>query len=57
VIPHPIFTLFAAVLLAAAWAMVGERSTHERLCAAARLLFNCAMVVTGGAWLMRLIHG
>jgi hypothetical protein len=54
---HPLFTLLVAALLSMAMAMVGERSTHERLCVAARLLFNCALVVTGGAWLMRLIHG
>ena len=54
---HPLFTLLAAALLSMAMAMVGERSTHERLCAAARLLFNCAVAVIGGAWLMHLIHG
>jgi hypothetical protein len=55
--PHPIFTLLAAVLLSMAMAMVGERSLRERLCVAARLLFCCVMTTLGGSWLMRLIHG
>jgi hypothetical protein len=54
---HPAFTLLAAVLLSMAMAMVGERSTHERLCVAARLLFNCAVAMIGGGWLMHLLHG
>ena len=55
--PHPMFTLLAAVLLSMALAMVENRSLRERLCVATRLLFCCAMTVLAGAWLMRLLHG
>ena len=55
--PHPIFTLLAAVLLSLALAMLDDRSLRERLFVATRLLFLCAVTTLGGAWLMRLIHG
>jgi hypothetical protein len=55
--PHPLFTLLAAVLLSMAMAMVGELSPRERLCVAARLLSCCALTTLGGSWLMHLIHG
>jgi hypothetical protein len=55
--PHPIFTLVAAVLLALALAMVEDRSPRERLSVAARVFVCCAVVTLGGGWLMYLIHG
>jgi hypothetical protein len=55
--PHPIFTLLAALLLALAMAMLEDRTTRERLYVAARVLLCCALSMAGGGWLMRLIHG
>ncbi len=55
--PHPLFTLFAALLLAAAWAMLDTRSLRERLNAGIRVILGCVAAVIGGGWLMRLIHG
>ena len=55
--PHAIFTLLAASLLALAMAMAGDRSPRERLHAAARVLFCCMMTLLGGSWLMHLIDG
>lgn len=55
--PHLIFTLLAALLLATAMAMVEDRSPRERLYAAARVFFCCVVATVGGSWLMRLIVG
>jgi hypothetical protein len=55
--PHPIFTLLAAVLLAVALAMVEDRPPRERLRVVARVLLCCSVVTLGGGWLMYLIHG
>ena len=55
--PHPIFTLLAAVLLSMALAIVEDRSLRERLRVAGRVLFCCVMITLGRGWLMRLIHG
>ena len=55
--PHPIFTMLAAVVLSVAMAMVEDRSPRERLYVAARVLLCCAVTTVGGSWLMRLIHG
>jgi hypothetical protein len=54
--PHPLFTLLAAVLLAVALAMVDDRTRRQRLFAAGRVLLACAAVTLGGGWLMYLIH-
>jgi len=54
---HPAFTLLAAVMLAAAMAMLEDRSPRERLYAAARVFLCCAVSIVGGGWLMFLIHG
>jgi hypothetical protein len=56
-IPHPVFTAAAGLLLAAAWAMLDDRSPRERLYVGIRILFCCVATVVGGSWLMRLIHG
>ena len=55
--PHPAFTLLAAVLLSMAMATVEDRAPRERLYVAIRVFFCCAMTTLGGGWLMYLIHG
>jgi hypothetical protein len=55
--PHPTFTLLAAVLLSMALAMVEHRAPRERLYVAIRVFCCCALVTLGGSWLMHLIHG
>jgi len=55
--PHPAFTLLAAVLLSMAMAMVEHRTPRERLSAAIRVFSCCALTTLGGGWLMCLIHG
>jgi hypothetical protein len=55
--PHPTFTLLAAVLLSMAMAMVERRTPRERLSVAIRTFFCCALTTLGGGWLMYLIHG
>lgn len=54
---HPIFTLFTAFLLAAAMAIVDDRTARERVYIAVRFFVSCVVSVAGGSWLMRLIHG
>jgi hypothetical protein len=55
--PHPIFTLLAAILLAMGMAMVEDRSPRERFYAGARAFLWCAAATLSGSWLMYLIHG
>ena len=55
--PHPLFTLLAALLLSAAFAMVEDRTPRERLYAALRMMLCCTATTIAGGWLMRLIHG
>jgi len=55
--PHPTFTLLAAVLISMAMAMVEHRTPRERLYVAFRLFFCCTATTLGGGWLMYLIHG
>ena len=55
--PHPIFTLLAAILVSVAMAAVENRAPRERVCVAARVFFCCTMTTLGGSWLMCLIHG
>jgi hypothetical protein len=54
---HFTFTLLAALVLAAALAMAGDRTPRERLYAAVRVYFGCVLAVVAGSWIMRLIHG
>jgi hypothetical protein len=56
-ISHLSYTLFAAVLLAGASALTGERPLRERLGAAAYTLISCVLVLFAGSWLMYWIHG
>jgi hypothetical protein len=55
--PHPTFTLLAAVMISMAMAMVEHRAPRERLHVAIRVFFRCALTTLGGGWLMYLIHG
>jgi hypothetical protein len=55
--PHPIFTLFSASLVAAAMAMLENRTPRERLYAGVRMFCSCMATVIGGSWVMHLIHG
>jgi len=55
--PHPLFTLLAAVLFAIAMSMLEDRTPNERLRVAGRVLLTCSAAVFGGGWLMYLIHG
>ena len=54
---HPAFTLLAAVLLAAATSLPGNRSLRERLCAGAYIFLCCVAGTVAGSWAMYLIHG
>ncbi len=56
-IPHPLFTLLAASLLAVAWAMLDDRSSRDRIYVGIRVLFCSLATVAGGSWPMLLIHG
>ena len=55
--PHPTFTLLAAVLLSMALAIVEDRAPRERLHVAIRVFLCFAMTTLGGSWLMYQIHG
>jgi len=55
--PHPTFTLLAAILLSLAMAMVEDRAPRKRLYVATRVFFCCVLTTLGGSWLMYLIHG
>ena len=55
--PHLLWTLLLAVLVAGAAAMAGDRSGRERLCAGAYTFLSCTLAVFAGSWLMYFIHG
>jgi hypothetical protein len=54
---HLTFTMLTALLLAAAMAMLENRSSRQRLYVAARVFATCAVATVAGGWLMRFIHG
>jgi len=56
-ISHLAFTLFLTLLVSAATAMTGDRSTRDRACAAAYTFLSCTFIVFAGSWLMYWIHG
>jgi hypothetical protein len=56
-ISHLTWILFLAILISAATAMTGERSTRDRACAAAYTFLSCTIIVFAGSWLMYWIHG
>ena len=55
--PHPLFTLLTALLLALATAAAEHRPVRERLAVGLRMFSGCVLTVVASAWLMRLIHG
>jgi hypothetical protein len=55
--PHPFFTLLAALLVALAMAAKGDLSARERFYAALRVFCCCVVTVLAGSWVMRLVHG
>jgi hypothetical protein len=55
--PHLIYTLSMALVLATAMALVGRRPFRERLYAAAYVFLCCAAAVFAGSWAMYWIHG
>jgi uncharacterized membrane protein YhhN len=55
--PHPMFLLLGAVLLAMAMAAMEDRTPRERLYSAARVFIGWTAAIVGGGWLMHWIHG
>ncbi|HUP03124.1 MAG TPA: hypothetical protein VMU19_03995 [Bryobacteraceae bacterium] len=55
--PHDLYTLLTASLVAVSIAAVGNRTAGERARAGARAFALCLSAVIGGGWLMRLLHG
>lgn len=46
-----------AILLAAVDALLGKRTSRERLYRAAYVFASCIVAVVAGGWIMFLIHG
>jgi hypothetical protein len=55
--PHLQYSLLLAVLLSSALALLGRRSTRERLCVAGYTFLCCAFATVAGSWCMYFIHG
>ena len=55
--PHPVFTLMAALVLAVAVGLLGRRRVRERLAYSTYLLVCCIGSVVAGSWVMHIIHG
>jgi hypothetical protein len=55
--PHLMFTLLVAALLATAMALIGSRTLPERIAAALYQLLCCVVTVLAGSWIMYWIHG
>jgi hypothetical protein len=56
-ISHLTWTLLLTVLLSAATAMTGDRTTRDRAYAAAYTFLSCTFIVVTGSWVMYWIHG
>jgi hypothetical protein len=56
-ISHLAWTVLLTVMLSAATAMTGDRTTRDRACAAAYTFLSCTIIVFTGSWLMYWIHG
>ena len=54
---HLPFSLLLAVLISAATAVLGNRSTRDRVYHAAYLVASCLIATLAGSWIMYLIHG
>lgn len=55
--PHLIYTLLFAILFAGVEALLGKRTSRERLYRAAYMFASCMVAVVAGGWIMFLIHG
>lgn len=55
--PHLIYTMLMALVLAVAMALIGTRPFRERVYAAAYVFLYCAVAVFAGSWAMYWIHG
>jgi len=55
--PHLAFTALIALLLSLAMALVGDRSTRERVSVAIYLFLCCTVTTLVGSWLMHWIEG
>ena len=54
---HIAFTVFLAVLLAAALAFIGDRTGRERVYLGVYWFCSTMATVVAGAWLMHWVHG
>lgn len=54
--PHLIYTLLFAILIAAVEAFLGKRTSRERLYRAAYMFVSCMVAIVAGGWIMFLTH-
>ena len=54
---HLAYSLMLAILLSGALALLGRRTTRERLCVAGYTFLCCALATVAGSWGMYFIHG
>ena len=54
---HPMFTLLLAILISAALAMAGNRTSRERVHHAAWVFSAFIVTTIAGSWAMHFIHG
>jgi hypothetical protein len=55
--PHLAYTLLFAILIACAEAVIGKRTSRERLFRAVYMFASCMVAVVAGGWIMFMIHG
>ncbi len=55
--PHLVYTLLFAILIAAVEALLGKRTSRERIHRAAYMFTSSMVAVVAGGWIMFLIHG
>jgi hypothetical protein len=55
--PHLEFTLLMAILLSVVLALLGNRTSRERVYAALYVFLCCCVGLVVGSWGMRWIHG
>ena len=55
--PHLMWTLLLAVLIAGATALPGNQGARQRAAVAAYTFLSCSLTVLAGSWLMYAIHG
>ena len=54
---HLMYTLFLAILLASAMALVGQRGGRERVYLGIYWFCSAMATVVAGAWIMHWVHG